>query len=104
MAMWKRRMGRSLSADVATSSDVLSGYKRRSCTGITDTIMTDRSGRQQHTLGEFLRTHRARLSPAGLGLPTGQRPPTPGLRPQEAAPRFRPSAPWYRLLEQGAKL
>jgi|SRR5882757_1966286 len=99
MAMWKRRMGRSLSADVATSSDVLSWYKRRSYTGIT--IMTDRSGRQQHTLGEFLRTHRARLSPAGLGLPTGQRRRTPGLRREEVAQRCGLSVTWYTWLEQG---
>jgi transcriptional regulator with XRE-family HTH domain len=63
--------------------------------------MTDRSGRQQHTLGEFLRAHRARLSPAGLGLPTGQRRRTPGLRREEVAQRCGLSVTWYTWLEQG---
>lgn len=63
--------------------------------------MIDRSGRQQRTLGEFLRAHRARLSPAGLGLPTGQRRRTPGLRREEVAQRCGLSVTWYTWLEQG---
>jgi transcriptional regulator with XRE-family HTH domain len=63
--------------------------------------MTDRTGRQQRTLGEFLRAHRARLSPAGLGLPAGQRRRTPGLRREEVAQRCGLSVTWYTWLEQG---
>lgn len=63
--------------------------------------MTDRLGRQQRTLGEFLRAHRARLSPAGLGLPAGQRRRTPGLRREEVAQRCGLSVTWYTWLEQG---
>src|ERR1700755_3473027 len=71
-----------------------------SYTGTTAT-MIDRSGRQQRTLGEFLRAHRARLSPAGLGLPAGQRRRTPGLRREEVAQRCGLSVTWYTWLEQG---
>src|SRR4029079_6601966 len=63
--------------------------------------MTDRLGRQQRTLGEFLRAHRARLSPAGLGLPPGQRRRTPRLRREEVAQRCGLSVTWYTWLEQG---
>jgi transcriptional regulator with XRE-family HTH domain len=63
--------------------------------------MIDRGGRQQRTLGEFLRAHRARLSPAGLGLPAGQRRRTPGLRREEVAQRCGLSVTWYTWLEQG---
>jgi transcriptional regulator with XRE-family HTH domain len=62
--------------------------------------MIDRSGHQR-TLGEFLRAHRARLSPAGLGLPSGQRRRTPGLRREEVAQRCGLSVTWYTWLEQG---
>src|SRR5262249_13071207 len=62
--------------------------------------MPDRSGHQR-TLGEFLRAHRARLSPAGLGLSTGQRRRTPGLRREEVAQRCGLSVTWYTWLEQG---
>ena len=63
--------------------------------------MIDRSGLPQRTLGEFLRAHRARLSPAGLGLPAGQRRRTPGLRREEVAQRSGLSVTWYTWLEQG---
>jgi len=63
--------------------------------------MIDRSPRQQRVLGEFLRTHRARLSPAGVGLPAGQRRRTPGLRREEVAQRCGLSVTWYTWLEQG---
>jgi transcriptional regulator with XRE-family HTH domain len=66
--------------------------------------MTDRSDRQHHTLGAFLRAHRARLSPAGLGLPAGQRRRTPGLRREEVAQRCGLSVTWYTWLEQGREV
>src|SRR5215469_6156810 len=56
---------------------------------------------RRRTLGDFLRTHRERLSPANLGLPTGQRRRTPGLRREEVAQACGMSATWYTWLEQG---
>jgi len=55
----------------------------------------------RRTLADFLRTHRERLSPANLGLPTGQRRRTPGLRREEVAQCCGMSATWYTWLEQG---
>jgi len=62
------------------------------------------SGRAQakrQELGDFLRTHRARLAPASLGLPAGGRRRTPGLRREEVAQFCGMSATWYTWLEQG---
>src|SRR6478735_3784052 len=56
---------------------------------------------RKRALGEFLRAHRARLSPDGLGLPAGQRRRTPGLRREEVAQRCGLSVTWYTWLEQG---
>jgi hypothetical protein len=43
------------------------------------------SGRRRAELGKFLRTRRARLSPADFGMPAGLRRRTPGLRREELA-------------------
>lgn len=59
---------------------------------------------RRRTLGDFLRTHRERLSPAMLGLPTGQRRRTPGLRREEVAQCCGMSATWYTWLEQGREV
>ena len=56
---------------------------------------------QRRTLGDFLRTHRVRLSPAGLGLTVGGRRRTPGLRREEVAQACGMSPTWYTWLEQG---
>ena len=56
---------------------------------------------QRRTLGDFLRTHRVRLSPAGLGLTVGGRRRTPGLRREEVAQACGMSTTWYTWLEQG---
>jgi transcriptional regulator with XRE-family HTH domain len=63
--------------------------------------MTARSETQRRALGDFLRAQRARLTPAGLGLPTGPRRRTPGLRREEVAQLGGISATWYAWLEQG---
>src|SRR5690349_21031123 len=55
----------------------------------------------KRALGDFLRAHRARLSPSGLGLPSGQRRRTPGLRREEVAQQCGMSVTWYTWLEQG---
>src|SRR5579862_6228633 len=90
----------SLRAEAYRSPDCGRWYKIGGYTGINAT-MIDRSGRQQRTLGEFLRAHRARLSPAGLGLPAGPRRRTPGLRREEVAQRCGLGVTWYTWLEQG---
>src|SRR5258708_15600757 len=64
-------------------------------------IMTDRLQAKRYQLGDFLRAHRARLSPSSLGLPAGGRRRTPGLRREEVAQSCGMSATWYTWLEQG---
>ncbi len=56
---------------------------------------------QRRTLGDFVRTHRARLKPAALGLPEGTRRRTPGLRREELAQLCGMSATWITWVEQG---
>jgi transcriptional regulator with XRE-family HTH domain len=56
---------------------------------------------QRRTLGDFLRTHRVRLSPVGLGMASGGRRRTPGLRREEVAQACGMSTTWYTWLEQG---
>lgn len=54
-----------------------------------------------HELAEFLKTRRARLTPAEAGLPEGGRRRTPGLRRAEVAMLAGMSVDWYTWLEQG---
>ena len=55
---------------------------------------------RRHELSDFLRTRRARVSPAAVGLPANQRRRTPGLRREEVAHLARMSITWYTWLEQ----
>jgi transcriptional regulator with XRE-family HTH domain len=52
-------------------------------------------------LGEFLRSRRERLRPADVGLPSGPRRRTPGLRREEVAVLAHISIEYYVRLEQG---
>jgi transcriptional regulator with XRE-family HTH domain len=52
-------------------------------------------------LGDFLRSRRDRLSPEAVGLPSGRRRRTPGLRREEVAQLAGIGADWYIRLEQG---
>jgi len=52
-------------------------------------------------LREFLRSRRARVSPADVGMPAGGRRRTPGLRREEVAVLAGVGASWYTWLEQG---
>ncbi len=52
-------------------------------------------------LGDFLRSRRARLSPEAVGLPSGRRRRTPGLRREEVAQLAGIGVDWYIRLEQG---
>ncbi|MFJ9736560.1 helix-turn-helix transcriptional regulator [Streptomyces sp. NPDC101166] len=52
-------------------------------------------------LREFLRSRRARVSPADVGMPDGGRRRTPGLRREEVAVLAGVGVSWYTWLEQG---
>src|SRR5690349_9701795 len=52
-------------------------------------------------LGAFLRTRRERLHPEDVGLPSGPRRRTPGLRREEVAVLAHISTEYYVRLEQG---
>src|ERR1700739_1789316 len=56
---------------------------------------------RHHELDAFLANRRARLLPEQLGLPSGTRRRTPGLRRGEVALLAGVSAEWYTWLEQG---
>jgi transcriptional regulator with XRE-family HTH domain len=60
----------------------------------------DEAERRQ-ALADFLRTRRARLKPADVGLPARNRRRTPGLRREEVAELANIGVSWYTLLEQG---
>jgi transcriptional regulator with XRE-family HTH domain/predicted DNA-binding transcriptional regulator AlpA len=62
-------------------------------------FMSEEERRQ--ALAEFLRTRRARLSPADVGLPGNRRRRTPGLRREEVALLANIGTSWYVALEQG---
>lgn len=56
---------------------------------------------RHHELAAFLRSRRARLLPEQVGLPSGTRRRTPGLRRAEVALLAGVSPEWYTWLEQG---
>lgn len=56
---------------------------------------------RREALAAFLRTRRARLQPADVGLPARNRRRTPGLRREEVAEMANIGVSWYTLLEQG---
>jgi transcriptional regulator with XRE-family HTH domain len=56
------------------------------------------------TLGEFIRTHRERTTPQSVGLPSGGRRRTPGLRREELAQLCDVSPTWLTWLEQGREV
>jgi hypothetical protein len=52
-------------------------------------------------LSDFLKAHRAAVSPGDAGLPAGPRRRTPGLRREEVAVLAGVGPSWYQWLEQG---
>lgn len=60
--------------------------------------------RSRHDLAAFLRARRERLSPAEVGLPSGARRRTPGLRREEVAALAGVGLTWYTWLEQGREI
>ncbi len=71
----------------------LSCYKMPSYPGTATTTRAELSG--------FLKTRRARISPATVGLKNGHRRRTPGLRREEVADLAGVGLTWYTWLEQG---
>ncbi|MCY1282082.1 MmyB-like transcription regulator ligand binding domain protein [compost metagenome] len=55
-------------------------------------------------LAEFLRSRRERISPKDVGLPSGGRRRTPGLRREEVAALAGVGLSWYTWLEQGREI
>lgn len=60
-----------------------------------------RKNEQREALANFLRQHRASLSPDSVGLPPGTHRRTPGLRREEVAHLANIGFSWYVELEQG---
>ncbi len=56
---------------------------------------------RQKAFGDFLRSRREQLDPAGLAIPSLRRRRTPGLRREEVAERAGIGIDWYVRLEQG---
>ena len=56
---------------------------------------------RRHELAAFLRSRRERISPEQVGLPSGGRRRTPGLRREEVAQLAGVGVTWYTWLEQG---
>ncbi|MFE0421711.1 helix-turn-helix transcriptional regulator [Streptomyces sp. NPDC058953] len=60
-----------------------------------------RADRRRPELAAFLRSRRARVTPADFGMPPGLRRRTPGLRREEVAQLSGVGVTWYTWLEQG---
>ncbi|MBC9716259.1 helix-turn-helix domain-containing protein [Streptomyces sp. TRM66268-LWL] len=70
--------------------------------GDVTTLATEhRTGRRRPELAAFLRSRRARVTPADVGMPPGLRRRTPGLRREEVAQLSGVGVTWYTWLEQG---
>ncbi|MEV0278263.1 helix-turn-helix transcriptional regulator [Streptomyces sp. NPDC050610] len=65
------------------------------------TTMATTTGRRRPELAAFLRSRRARVTPADVGMPAGLRRRTPGLRREEVAQLSGVGVTWYTWLEQG---
>ncbi|GAA2337644.1 helix-turn-helix transcriptional regulator [Streptomyces cuspidosporus] len=63
--------------------------------------MTAKTQRRRPELAAFLRTRRARVTPADVGMAPGLRRRTPGLRREEVAQLSGVGVTWYTWLEQG---
>ena len=62
---------------------------------------SERDGERERELGDFLRSRRAAIDPADVGLPSGPRRRAHGLRREEVALLAGVSVTWYTWLEQG---
>ncbi|MFE9421701.1 helix-turn-helix transcriptional regulator [Kitasatospora sp. NPDC006697] len=66
--------------------------------------MSDQQQVRRDALANFLRTRRARLTPADVGMAPGVRRRTPGLRREEIAVLAGVGVTWYTWLEQGREI
>jgi transcriptional regulator with XRE-family HTH domain len=62
------------------------------------------SSQYRQELAHFLRSARARVRPSDIGLPSGARRRTAGLRREEVAMLAEIGVTWYTRLEQGAEI
>jgi len=69
-----------------------------------ETTTLDAAELRRHELASFLRSRRERISPDLVGLPTGGRRRTPGLRREEVAQLAGVGVTWYTWLEQGREI
>ncbi|MEV0251739.1 helix-turn-helix transcriptional regulator [Nocardia sp. NPDC050712] len=67
----------------------------------TPALSPDARQRRRDEIREFLRTRRARISPADAGMPVSGGRRTPGLRREEVAVLAGVGVSWYTWLEQG---
>ncbi|MGW4161101.1 helix-turn-helix transcriptional regulator [Streptomyces sp. NPDC004788] len=65
------------------------------------TVAAPSETRRRPELAAFLRSRRARVTPADVGMPPGLRRRTPGLRREEVAQLSGVGVTWYTWLEQG---
>ncbi|MBM9508312.1 helix-turn-helix transcriptional regulator [Actinacidiphila acididurans] len=63
--------------------------------------MAQSQNQRRSELAAFLRSRRARITPADVGMPPGLRRRTPGLRREEVAQLAGVGVTWYTWLEQG---
>jgi transcriptional regulator with XRE-family HTH domain len=68
------------------------------------TAVNGTAPRRRSELASFLRSRRERLDPELMGLPTGTRRRTPGLRREEVAQLAGVGVTWYTWLEQGRQI
>lgn len=61
----------------------------------------DTEGQRYLELGDFIKTRRGKILPSQVGLPSGLRRRTPGLRREEVAQLTGIGLTWYTWLEQG---
>lgn len=69
--------------------------------GTAKTVRPASAQRRRPELAAFLRSRRARVTPADVGMPPGLRRRTPGLRREEVAQLSGVGVTWYTWLEQG---
>ncbi|WP_189937750.1 helix-turn-helix transcriptional regulator [Streptomyces aurantiogriseus] len=77
------------------------GTSTASRTGTAAGTRTEAAQRRRPELAAFLRSRRARVTPADVGMPPGLRRRTPGLRREEVAQLSGVGVTWYTWLEQG---
>ena len=73
----------------------------RAVTGSENDGATAPDSARRKAMGDFLRSARARVQPESVGLPSGPRRRTPGLRREEVAQLCGISTTWYTWIEQG---